>query len=92
MAETEEENVLAQVESGEEFLRREEEQPEVVELPLNIQRMQKKIESLRGEIGNLESQFAQVKEALDTRVAALSWYSEQIVKHFEATAPKSKDG
>ena len=87
MAETKEENVLAEVESGEKFLRREEEQPEVVELPLNIQRMQKKIESLRGEIGNLESQFAQVKEALDTRVAALSWYSEQIVKHFEVTPP-----
>ena len=92
MAETEEENVLAEVESGEEFLRREEEQPEVVELPLNIQLMQGKIESLRQEIGNLEAQFAQVKDALDTRVAALSWYSEQIVKHFEATAPKSKDG
>ena len=86
MAETEEKDVLAKAESGEKFLRHEEEQPEVVELPLNIQRMQKKIESLRGEIGNLESQFAQVKEALDTRVAALSWYSEQIVKHFEVTS------
>ena len=87
MAETEEKSVLAEAESGEKFLRREEEQPEVVELPLNIQRMQRKIESLRGEIGNLETQFAQVKEALDTRVAALSWYSEQIVKHFEVTSP-----
>ena len=80
-----EEDVLAEVESGETFLRREEEQPEVVELPLNIQRMQKKIESLRGEIGNLEAQFAQVQDALDTRVAALSWYSEQVMKHFEVT-------
>ena len=87
-----EEDVLAKAESGEEFLRRdeEEEQPEVVELPLNIQRMQKKIESLRGEIGNLESQFAQVQDALDTRVAALSWYSEQVVKHFEVVS--SEDG
>ena len=87
MAETEERDVLAEAESGEKFLRREEEQPEVVELPLNIQRMQGKIESLRGEIGNLEAQFAQVKEALDTRVAALSWYSEQVVKHFEVISP-----
>ena len=83
-----EEDVLAEAESGEEYLRHEEEQePEVVELPLNIQLMQGKIESLRQEIGNLEAQFAQVKDALDTRVAALSWYSEQIVKHFEVTPP-----
>ena len=84
-----EEDVLAEGESGEEFLRhdQEEEPPEVVELPPNVQRMQGKIESLRQEIGNLEAQFAQVKDALDTRVAALSWYSEQIVKHFEVTPP-----
>jgi predicted nucleic acid-binding Zn-ribbon protein len=82
-----EEDVLAEGESGEEFLRHEEEEPEVVELPPNIQLMQGKIESLRQEIGNLEAQFAQVKDALDTRVAALSWYSEQIVKHFEVTSP-----
>ena len=85
-----EEDVLAEGESGEEYLRHEEEeeQPEVVELPPNIQRMQGKIESLRGEIGNLETQFAQVQDALDTRVAALSWYSEQVMKHFEVTAAK----
>ena len=85
-----EEDVLAEGESGEEFLRHEEEeeQPEVVELPPNIQRMQGKIESLRQEIGNLEAQFAQVQDALDTRVAALSWYSEQVMKHFEVTAAK----
>jgi len=85
-----EEDVLAEGESGEEYLRHEEEeeQPEVVELPPNIQRMQGKIESLRGEIGNLEAQFAQVQDALDTRVAALSWYSEQVMKHFEVTAAK----
>ena len=85
-----EEDVLAEGESGETFLRHEEEeeQPEVIELPPNIQRMQGKIESLRGEIGNLEAQFAQVQDALDTRVAALSWYSEQVMKHFEVTAAK----
>jgi len=82
-------------ESGEDFLRREdaqaafEEQPEVIELPPNIQRMQGKIESLRGEIGNLEAQFAQVQDALDTRVAALSWYSEQVMKHFEVAVAEN---
>ena len=86
-----EEDVLAEGESGEEFLRHEEEQeqPEVVELPPNVQRMQGKIESLRGEIGNLEAQFAQVQDALDTRVAALSWYSEQVMKHFEVAASEN---
>ena len=37
MAETEEKNVLAEVESGEKFLRREE---EVVDLPPNVQNLQ----------------------------------------------------
>ena len=83
-----EEDVLVEGESGEAFLRHEEEEPEVVELPPNIQRMQGKIENLRQEIGNLETQFAQVQDALDTRVAALSWYSEQVMKHFEVTAAK----
>ena len=67
----------------------EEEEPEVVELPQNVQRMQGKIESLRQEIGNLEAQFAQVQDALDTRVAALSWYSEQVMKHFEVAASEN---
>ena len=85
-----EEDVLAEGESGEEYLRHEEEEePEVVELPLNIQLMQGKIESLRQEIGNLEAQFAQVQDALDTRVAALSWYSEQVMKHFEVAASEN---
>ena len=91
-----EEDVLAEGESGEEYLRHEEkeeeeqeQEPEVVELPLNIQLMQGKIESLRQEIGNLEAQFAQVQDALDTRVAALSWYSEQVMKHFEVAASEN---
>ena len=85
---TKEEDGLAEGESGEAFLRHEEEEPEVVELPPNIQRMQGKIENLRQEIGNLEVQFSQVQDALDTRVAALNWYSEQVVKHFEAASPE----
>ena len=82
-------SIAAEGESGEEYLRHEEEEPEVVELPPNVQRMQGKIESLRGEIGNLETQFAQVQDALDTRVAALSWYSEQVMKHFEVAASEN---
>jgi len=90
-----EEELIEEGASGEEFLRREdvqaafEEEPEVVELPPNIQRMQGKIENLRQEIGNLETQFAQVQDALDTRVAALSWYSEQVMKHFEVAASEN---
>ena len=45
-----EEDVLAEGESGEEYLRHEEEEPEVVELPPNVQNMQAKMNLLRSEI------------------------------------------
>ena len=73
-----EEDVLAEGESGEEFLRREEEEPEVVELPPNVQNLQIKMERLRGEIANLQAQFENVREELDTRVAAFNWYNDQV--------------
>ena len=73
-----EEDVLAEGESGEEFLRREEEEPEVVELPPNVQNLQIKMERLRGEIANLQNQFENVREELDTRVAAFNWYNDQV--------------
>ena len=75
-----EEDVLAEGESGEEFLRHEEEeeQPEVVELPPNVQNLQIKMERLRGEIANLQNQFENVREELDTRVAAFNWYNDQV--------------
>ena len=75
-----EEDVLAEGESGEEYLRHEEEeeQPEVVELPPNVQNLQIKMERLRGEIANLQAQFENVREELDTRVAAFNWYNDQV--------------
>jgi len=79
-----EEDVLAEAESGEEFLRHEdvqaalEEQPEVVELPPNIQNMQIKMERLRSEITTLQGRFADVQAELDTRVAAFNWYNDQL--------------
>ena len=73
-----EEDVLAEGESGEEFLRHEEEEPEVVELPPNVQHLQIKMERLRGEIANLQSQFDNVRDELDTRIAAFNWFNEQL--------------
>jgi molecular chaperone GrpE (heat shock protein) len=73
-----EEDVLAEGESGEAFLRHEEEEPEVVELPPNVQNLQIKMERLRGEIANLQAQFENVREELDTRVAAFNWYNDQV--------------
>ena len=75
-----EEDVLAEGESGEEFLRHEEEeeQPEVVELPPNVQNLQIKMERLRGEIANLQNQFDNVRDELDTRIAAFNWFNEQL--------------
>ena len=73
-----EEDVLAEGESGEEYLRHEEEEPEVVELPQNVQHLQIKMERLRGEIANLQSQFDNVRDELDTRIAAFNWFNEQL--------------
>ena len=82
---TEGEDILADGESGEEFLRREdEEQTEVVELPQNIQNMQVKMGVLRSEIETLQGQFTDVQAELDTRIAAFNWYNEQIQKALEA--------
>jgi len=79
---TEGEDVLSG--SGEEFLRREdEEHPEVVELPPNIQNMQLKIERLRSEITTLQGRFADVQAELDTRIAAFNWYNDQLQEALE---------
>ena len=67
-----EEDVLAEVESGETFLRREE---DVVELPPNVQNLQIKLERIRGEISTLQTRFDSVREELDTRIAAFNWFN-----------------
>jgi peptidoglycan hydrolase CwlO-like protein len=78
-----EEDVLAEGESGEEFLRHEEEEPEVVELPPNVQNMQAKMNLLRSEIETLQGRFNDVQAELDTRIAAFNWYNEQVQKALE---------
>ena len=70
-----EEDVLAEGESGEGFLRREE---DVVELPPNVQNLQIKLERIREEIATLQTQFDNVREELDTRMAAFNWFNEQL--------------
>ncbi len=69
-----EEDMLAEGESGEEFLRheQEEEQPEVVELPPNVERLQEKQEGLRQEIANLTAQVNQLMNELETRQLAFN--------------------
>ena len=78
---------IAEGESGESYLRHEEkekeeeeqeQEPEVVELPQNVQHLQIKMERLRGEIANLQSQFDNVRDELDTRIAAFNWFNEQL--------------
>ena len=69
-----EEDVLAEAESGEEFLRHEEEQeqPEVVELPPNVERIQEKKDGLAQEIANLTAQVNQLMNELETRQHAFN--------------------
>ena len=68
-------DVLIEVESGEKFLRREE---DVVELPPNVQNLQIKLERIRGEISTLQTRFDSVREELDTRIAAFNWFNEKL--------------
>jgi len=75
-----EEEFIEEGESGEEYLRHEE---EVVELPPNVQNLQIKMERLRGEIANLQAQFENVREELDTRIAAFNWYNDQVQQALE---------
>ena len=63
MAESKEENVLAEVESGEKFLRREE---EVVELPPNVQRLKAKQARLQQEISTCQAQLNELANKMDT--------------------------
>ena len=69
-----EEDMLEEGESGEAFLRQEEEeeQPEVVELPPNVERLQEKQEGLRQEIANLTAQVNQLMNELETRQLAFN--------------------
>jgi len=65
-------DVLAEGESGEEYLRHEEEEPEVVELPPNVERIQEKKDGLAQEIANLTAQVNQLMNELETRQLAFN--------------------
>ena len=69
---TKAEDVLAAGESGEAFLRNEEEEPEVVELPPNVERIQEKKDGLAQEIANLTAQVNQLMNELETRQLAFN--------------------
>jgi len=58
-----EEDVLAEAESGETFLRREE---DVVELPLNVERVQAKQVRLQQEISVCQAQITELANKMDT--------------------------
>ena len=64
---------IAEGESGEGYLRHEEEQdPEVVELPPNVERLQQKKDGLAQEIANLTAQVNQLMNELETRQLAFN--------------------
>jgi len=60
---TKEEDVLVEAESGEGFLRREE---EVVELPPNVQRLKAKQARLQQEISTCQAQLNELANKMDT--------------------------
>ena len=61
-----EEDVLAEAESGEEFLRHEEEEPEVVELPPSVDRVQAKQAQLQQEINVCQAQINELANKMET--------------------------
>jgi len=61
-----EEDVLAEGESGEEYLRHEEEEPEVVELPQNVDRVQAKQAQLQQEINVYQAQINELANKMET--------------------------
>ena len=61
-----EEDVLAEGESGEEYLRHEEEEPEVVELPQNVDRVQVKQAQLQQEINVCQAQINELANKMET--------------------------
>ena len=54
------------------------EESEVVELPPNVEHITQKMEQLKKEIAHITNAINANKNELDTRVAAFSWYSQQL--------------
>ena len=53
-------------------------QPEVVELPPNVEQITVRMDDLREEIGQITNVINSNQKELDTRVAAFNWYSQQL--------------
>ena len=54
------------------------EQPEVVELPPNVEQITARMDDLREEIGHITNVINANQKELDTRMAAFNWYSQQL--------------
>ena len=54
------------------------EQPEVVELPPNIEQITARMNDLREEIGQITNVINSNQKELDTRMAAFNWYAQQL--------------
>jgi len=54
------------------------EQPEVVELPPNVEQITVRMDDLREEIGQITNVINANQKELDTRMAAFNWYAQQL--------------
>ena len=54
------------------------EQPEVVELPPNVEQITARMDDLREEIGQITNVINANQKELDTRIAAFNWYAQQL--------------
>jgi len=54
------------------------EQPEVVELPPNVEQITARMDDLREEIGQISNVINSNQKELDTRMAAFNWYAQQL--------------
>jgi hypothetical protein len=54
------------------------EQPEVVELPPNVEQITVRMDDLREEIGQITNVINANQKELDTRIAAFNWYAQQL--------------
>jgi len=54
------------------------EQPEVVELPPNVEQITVRMDDLREEIGQITNVISANQKELDTRMAAFNWYAQQL--------------
>ena len=75
--------------SGEAYLKVEEDQPEVVELPPNIQRLQEKQARLQQEVAVYQAQINEIADKLET--AQLAFQQCVVLLQVEATSSKTNE-